>query len=384
MNVSIILVLPLLIPYLLFVKKRRKTALYRLGLVLPEGAKRLGRSPGSTTRNLWIHAMSVGEVMSTGPIIRQLKKTVPGTAVVLTVSTLTGYQTARQMLVNDVDEISFCPYDFHSWIKPFVDRIRPGMFILVESDCWPNILNELKKRNIPSIFVNARLSDRSFASFMKMRKVAGLMFRPFTRICAQCHEDARRFQALGIDKNVVKVTGNIKFDQEIEPVTKNDIDDMRRMVGATDIQKIWVAGSTHDGEEQIIAESFGKMRETVKNLMLVIAPRDPRRSNDVVKLFKASGCDAFSLSEIESGNAGCMPEVVVIDRVGLLRRLYAVGDIALVGGSLAEIKGIGGHNPLEPAVFSKPVIFGQNMKNLKLNFVDMCGVIAIDAKFNIV
>jgi 3-deoxy-D-manno-octulosonic-acid transferase len=309
--------------------------------------------------------MSVGEVISTTPVIRQLKTSMPDATVILTVSTLSGYQTARQMHVNDVDEISFYPYDHYFSVRSIVARIRPDMFILVESDCWPNILNVMRKRKIPLMFVNARLSDRSFSSFMKMKNFVSLMFRPFTRICAQCEEDARRFQALGVDRDIIRVTGNIKFDQNIEKITENDIRDMRRLVGAGEFHKIWIAGSTHAGEEQIIAQSLGKISKTVRDLILVIAPRDPNRSSDVVNIFRKSGFKTCSLAEIESGNGGSNTEVVVIDRIGLLRRLYAVGDIALVGGSLTKIKGIGGHNPLEPAVYSKPVIFGENMKNFR-------------------
>lgn len=363
MNILVLFALPLLLPYLLIVKKRRKTALYRLNLVLPEGVKRRNRLPVLRPKKLWVHAMSVGEVVSAIPLVRQLKASVPDAAITFTVSTLTGYQTARQMLANDVNEICFYPYDLSLPVKSIADRIRPDMCMLVESDCWPIFVNEMKKRNIPLVFVNARLSDRTFSSWMKMRWLAWIMFSPFSHICVQCDEDARRFQALGIDKRAIKVTGNIKFDQHIEPVTEKETNDLRHMVGAEDSQKIWVAGSTHNGEEQIIAESFGQIKKTEMDLMLVVAPRDPSRSREVEKIFTAAGFTVMSLTEMKSGNDGCAPEVVVIDRIGLLRRLYAIADIALVGGSLIQIKGIGGHNPLEPAAFSKPIVFGKNMKN---------------------
>jgi 3-deoxy-D-manno-octulosonic-acid transferase len=321
-----------------------------------------GRPAGKT---IWVHALSVGEVIAAAPLVRSLADRPAGPPIVLSVSTAGGYQTARQKLEGTVAGIIFAPYDLPFIVQRVAAWINPGLAVIVETDVWPNCLCEMRRRNVPVILANAKLSDRSFAGYRRAARFAAYLFAMLTKILCQTREDAARFRQLGVPRDRIEIAGNIKFDQIDEGTLPDQVVSLRRILDAAPQRPVWVAGSTHPGEEDLIRMAFSKIRRTHADLLLIVAPRDPRRAGAVCRLFESAGFAAARLSGLSDRPFRRRAEVVVIDVLGILKHLYALADVALVGGSLLNIRGIGGHNPLEPAAFAKPVLFGPNMKNFK-------------------
>jgi 3-deoxy-D-manno-octulosonic-acid transferase len=270
------------------------------------------------------------------------------------------------MFRGEAAQIIYFPHDLQFSVHRMVTRIHPGLVIIMESDVWPNFVSKMKRLGIPVVFANARISDRSFKIYQRFPWLVGLLFSKFAKICAQSEEDARRFRELGIPAGSIAHTGNLKFDQDAEALSAEELSELRRELAAEPNRRVWVAGSTHAGEEALICKAFKEIQASVGRLLLVVAPRDPGRAGEVRQEFIRSGFSVRYLSEAARAQE-CEegPDVVVVDCLGRLRRLYAVADIALVGGSLLCIRGIGGHNPLEPAAYSKPVVFGPNMSDFK-------------------
>ncbi len=354
--IGVILGLPFIIPRIILSEKRRQTVLQRLGLTsLPESL-----SLASDPERIWIHALSVGEVLSAVPLVKEVADRFGKNNVVFSASTKTGFDIANKRLSEDVDAIFFFPYDFIFSIKRVLSKVRPQLVIIVETDIWPNFLAETKARHVPVLLVNARLSEKSFAGYMRLAVFTRSVFSKFSKICAQTPEDARRFKLLGVPPQMVTVTGNIKFDQPAPPMSDEKIGQLRHSMNIQPCQRIIVAGSTHQGEETSLSEALTQIRKVHKNLMMIIAPRDPKCSASVRQLFQSAGFLAVLMSELDHVPRGKRMDVIVIDAIGFLSQLYALADVAFVGGSLIPF---GGHNPLEPAVFSKPVLFGPGMTN---------------------
>jgi 3-deoxy-D-manno-octulosonic-acid transferase len=245
--------------------------------------------------------------------------------------------------------------------------ITPGVVIIIETDIWPNFLSEMQRREVPVILVNAKLSNRSFAGYRRVAAFSTSLFAMLTKICCQTREDAARFRRLGVTEDRIEITGNIKFDQSEDPLETKEIASLRAALNSEPLRPVWVAGSTHNGEEEIIRQAFTMVKKEHQHpdLLLILAPRDPSRAEAVGRLFNTAGFGTVAMSALSGSNPMQRIEVVVIDVLGILKNLYALADVALVGGSLLQIRGIGGHNPLEPAAFGKPVQFGPNMKNFK-------------------
>jgi 3-deoxy-D-manno-octulosonic-acid transferase len=241
-----------------------------------------------------------------------------------------------------------------------VEKIAPDVVVIVETDIWPNFLFEMKKRKTPVVLVNARLSNKSFTGYKRFDFFTKPLFLSFANICTQSVEDANRFQALGVPSHRMMVTGNIKFDQEFQFLSMEDIEDLRKGLQILPSQKVLVAGSTHNGEESILVDAFSKMKTEFKDLLFVIIPRDPERAKSVYRIFQTAGFSVGLIKEMEKTSEGHRFDVMVVGRMGILKKLYAIADIAFIGGSLVAC---GGHNPLEPALFAKPIIFGQDMSD---------------------
>jgi 3-deoxy-D-manno-octulosonic-acid transferase len=376
---------PVMLPIILLSEKRRKTVLQRLGFRFPhsqagettpashkfvslfcrggELTKRCAahsQTPAWERENLWIHALSVGEVLSAVPLVKALSgKACP---LVFSASTLTGFEIANKLLRDHTDTIFYFPYDLIFSVKHIATKVKPAAVVMVETDIWPNFLFEMERRGVPVLLVNARLSKRSFEGYKRLSFFTQSLFSKFSKICAQSAEDARRFSLLAVPPNAVIITGNMKFDQAGEPVSGEEFRRLRESVKAGPKQKIILAGSTHSGEEQIIGDAFSRLKKADENLLLIAVPRDPKRAGSVCRIFTSLGFSAVAMSELKNSDPGKKNDVVVVDVMGLLRRLYALADIAYVGGSLTDF---GGHNPLEPAVFSKPILFGPFMSDFK-------------------
>lgn len=354
-SISIVLALPFIFVKVLTSEKRQKTVIRRLR---PEACIR-----ASGARPVWIHALSVGEVLASSSLIKQIKKICARRPVVLSVSTLTGHEVAKRLLKSDVDAIFFFPYDLVWSVRKTTGSVDPGIFILVESDIWPNFTYEMKRRQIPFILVNGRVSPRSFSGYMRLSFFMKRVFFNISSICAQTEMDARRFVALGAAPDRVHVTGNIKFDQPLISVSEEEVGELRASVRISPTARVFVAGSTHEGEEAILLRCFEALKRDYPDLVLVVVPRDPRRAGSVQGMFKQAGLFAPLRTELGKMDAGFVPEAIIVDTIGELRRLYAIAHVVFVGKSLINL---GGQNPLEPAALKKPIVFGPHMFNFGL------------------
>ncbi len=354
-SITIVLALPFIFVKVLTSEKRQKTVIRRLR---PEACIR-----ASGARPVWIHALSVGEVLASSSLIKQIKKICARRPVVLSVSTLTGHEVAKRLLKSDVDAIFFFPYDLVWSVRKTTGSVDPGIFILVESDIWPNFTYEMKRRQIPFILVNGRVSPRSFSGYMRLSFFMKRVFFNISSICAQTEMDARRFVALGAAPDRVHVTGNIKFDQPLISVSEEEVGELRASVRISPTARVFVAGSTHEGEEAILLRCFEALKRDYPDLVLVVVPRDPRRAGSVQGMFKQAGLFAPLRTELGKMDVGFAPEAIIVDTIGELRRLYAIAHVVFVGKSLINL---GGQNPLEPAALKKPIVFGPHMFNFGL------------------
>ena len=349
---------PLIVPLVLATDKRRKTVLHRLGLSPLPKAISQNRSQKRDNRPIWIHALSVGEVLSAVPLVKELKSCFKHQDIVFSASTKTGFEIANNLLKESVNSIFFFPYDLLISVKHIAAKVEPAIVIIVESDIWPNFLFEMKRRNVPVILVNARLSKKSYFGYKRFLFFSKRLFLSFSKICVQSSEDAHRFRLLGIPPGRITITGNIKFDQQYDFAGREEIEKLRQSLLIKPSQKILLAGSTHYGEEAILLNAFSRLKKKYPDLILIIVPRNPDRARSVCRICKSAGLFAVTMSELEEKKPG--PDVIVVDRIGILKMLYATADIAFVGGSLVRS---GGHNPLEPAAFSRPIIFGPDMSD---------------------
>ncbi len=348
--------LPVLGINALFSEKRRKTLLQRLGVT---GSAWLV-APASRRPRIWLHALSVGEVLSAQPLVDKISKECASHDLILSASTFTGFETVRRETANRAAGLMYFPYDFPFSVKKAVNAVRPFLAVIVETDIWPNFLFEMQARRIPTLLVNARLSDRSFAGYRRFSSVTRPVFSSLAGVCAQAEADARRFRALGVPASAVSVTGNIKFDQPEETVSDAELSGWRTRLGLDGRRKCILAGSLHRGEPEIICRAARKLTDESPVPLLVIAPRNLENVSYTVRVFRGQGFRTVRWTRMSSDDP--TPEVVILDVMGVLRRLYAIADVAFVGGSLAPA---GGHNPLEPAAWSKPVIFGPDMRDFK-------------------
>lgn len=351
---------PFIIPVLLLSGKRRKTFLPRLGISKILSGFTYHARPAARKQTLWVHALSVGEVLSAVPLVKKLGKDIADAKIVFSVSTKTGYEIAGNLLPEAVDTVFFFPYDLYFSVKSVARKIDPALVVIVESDIWPNFLCEMKNRSVPVLLVNARLSDRSFKKYRQFSFIIKRVLASFAVICAQSGQDAERYLTAGIPAEIVTVTGNIKFDQESIAFSEAETLELKNSLQITPDSKILLAGSTHQGEESIISEVFGKLKKEMKELVLIIAPRNPERAESVYGIYQSAGYSAVQLKDIHRTDSAEGYDVIIIDIIGILNKLYSIADAAFIGGSLVKR---GGHNPLEPAAFSKPIIFGPDMSN---------------------
>jgi 3-deoxy-D-manno-octulosonic-acid transferase len=354
-TMGLLAALPLLLPLVIVSRKRRRTLLQRMGWqpypwqTSPKGGHRA---------RVWVHGLSVGEVLAAQPLVEGLMDRHPELQVLFTASTLTGFQTAAQLFGERSVEVAYFPYDLIWSVRTVADRIDARAVILVETDIWPNFMAEMNRRKIPVFMVNMRLSHGTWKRWRRLKWVAGYLFGAFQGICVQTQNDSRRLIRLGVAQQRLCVTGNIKFDGVATAADNADETHWRQRLQIGAAQAVIVAGSTHDGEEQLLLEALATLKKGKRAVRFVIAPRDPDRARSVLALCGKMGLAAGRLSQL-SGTAPNRPlDVVVVDLIGPLKELYSLAHVAFVGGSLVNE---GGHNPLEPAIFGKPVVFGPDM-----------------------
>jgi len=305
---------------------------------------------------LWFHALSVGEVLSVVPLVKMFKQDHPQIPIFFSASTLTGHEIAIRQLKDTVIGVSYFPLDLSPVIARYFEKVNPRLIILTETDIWPNFLKMAKKKNIPCLLINARMSAHSYKRYKLIKSWFSRVINNLDFVGVQRKEDAERFLGLGLKKNKLEILGNLKFDKPLPHINKSEIQQLKIELGLLPEQPVWIAGSTHRGENEIIFKIHKVLLRLFPQLCLIIAPRHPERFNEVTKLALQSGFHTMRRTEPKEGKW----EVIVLDTLGELAKVYAVADFAFIGGSFVPI---GGHNPLEAAVWSKPVVFGPYMFN---------------------
>jgi 3-deoxy-D-manno-octulosonic-acid transferase len=309
---------------------------------------------------IWIHAVSVGEVQAAEPVIRALLEQRPEHSILVTTVTPTGSARVVDMFGNDVAHV-YAPYDLPGAVARFFDRVRPQLAIVMETELWPNLFHACHYRSVPLLLINARLSARSVAGYRRAHTLVGQTLSCVTEIAAQTTTDAGRFESLGADAGGISVTGNMKFEQRIPQSLLERAEVLRRDWGIG--RPVWIAASTHEGEDEMLLNVFRQLRKQFSGCLLVLVPRHPERFESVAELCRHRGYTTVMRSE----RIPCTPETSVFigDSMGELPLFYAASDVAFVGGSLVHH---GGHNLLEPAALGVPVVTGPNV----FNFVEIC------------
>ena len=351
-NSLLLLVSPVILCVLLAKQRCRRGLPQRLGL-LPEQPREAAPAPTC----IWIHAVSLGEVVAVAPLVRELRRRYPEARLVVSTVTETGREAVEQRL-EGLAEHRYAPLDFPWVVNQTIDLLRPNLYVFVETELWPNLLRSLRRRNIPSVLVNGRLSTRSFERqrLPVVRDFYRTMLNLISSCLMQSERDAQRMIDLGADPSRVRCTGNIKFDQPVPQVAAGGTAVSKQAIGLTERERLVVAGSTHPGEEEIIVGAYQAVCEEFPDLRLVLAPRHIERAAQVEQMVRAKG---LPVSRRSTGSTEAMatsgPRVVVLDTRGELALLYREAAVAFVGGTLVPV---GGHNLLEPAVWGKPVLFG--------------------------
>ena len=354
-NILSIIAFPVLVVALVVRRKYREGLCQRMGFIPKSVHDQLkGIHP------IWIHAVSVGEVIASIPIIKKIKEVYPQKKIVLSTITFTGNDTARKK-IPEIDVLIYFPYDFFFIVKKVLMIINPCIFIHTETEIWPNFLFSLHQREIPSVIVNGRISSKSCRRY----KLFGWFFKKvFNKVSAfgmQSLVDYQRVIDIGADPQKVLVTGNMKFDQKTPDVNDRHKEELLNELNLGLEDKIFIAGSTHSAEEDMILAVFQQLIKEFSNLILILAPRHPERFSEVEKLVKKRGFVVHRKSQIKKYQHLLRAQVILMDTIGELAQFYSIGEIIFVGGSLVNI---GGHNILEPLVYKKPVIFGPYTQNV--------------------
>ncbi|PKH23903.1 3-deoxy-D-manno-octulosonic acid transferase [Enterobacterales bacterium CwR94] len=324
-------------------------------------AERYGFCAGKVAPNgILLHSVSVGETLAAVPLVRALRHRYPTLPITVTTMTPTGSERAHSAFGKDVHHV-YLPYDLPGSLRRFLDTVNPRLVIIMETELWPNFITTLHERKIPLVIANARLSERSAKGYGKLGKFMRQLLQRITLIAAQNQEDGDRFIQLGLKRSQLTVTGSLKFDISVTPELAARAVTLRRQWAPR--RPVWIATSTHEGEEDIILRAHRQLLETFPNLLLILVPRHPERFSTARELTQKLGFSFTqrSSNEIPSGST----QVVIGDTMGELMLLYGIADLAFVGGSLVER---GGHNPLEPAAHAIPVLMGPHTWNFK----DIC------------
>ncbi len=363
LNVMYLLVLFLASPWVLY--RGLKTGRYRqgwsqklLGIVPRDVIARLGSS-----RVIWLHGVSVGEVQLLKPVLERLRQQNPGAAFVLSTTTQTGMELARKILPNEL--LIYFPFDFTWSVKRVLGTLKPQLLVLGELELWPNLIASSSRAGVPIAVVNGRLSERSFEGYRKFKSFTGSMFSQLQLVAAQDAAYADRFVACGVDASRVQVTGSTKFDNVAFDRRCDQVEQLRHLVGLEERHVVWIVGSTQGPEELLAARAFMKLRDEWPELRLIVVPRHQERFKSVYRELQELGAEPIRRSLInESGGRVCASDwrVVLVDTIGELRWWWGLADIAIVGGSFGDR---GGQNMLEPAAYGTNVAFGPNTRNFR-------------------
>jgi len=305
-------------------------------------------------RPLWLHCVSVGETVAAEPLVAALRER--GVPLMVSSTTFTGAARVRQRFGRRLPQ-RYLPFDIPLFVARFLDRVQPRALLILETELWPNLIAACRRRGIPVILVNARLSARSARGYARLGRLSRAMLADLTLIAAQSPADAGRFAALGVPEDRLHVTGNLKFDAGGESVLPADAADLRAQIGA---RPVWVAASTHAGEDEIVLDAHRRLLRDRPEALLVLVPRHPERFNDVAALVARRGFTCLRRSAGDTPAPACA--VFLGDSMGEMPLYYGIADVAFVGGSLVPV---GGHNFLEPAALGLPLLTGPHCFNFE-------------------
>lgn len=345
---SLFLYVPLYYIRLRLIRGERLHLKERFGLCLP---------PKKTSEKLlWIHAVSVGEVHAVQSLIQRLKSSHPDWTICFSALTNTGLRVAREKLTS-ADAIFFVPFDFKTTVRRFFKALRPDVFVLAESEFWPNLLRVAGAEAGRVVLVNGRISPRSQRQYQRFRVLMRLVLRNIDFFLVQTEREKSVLQSIGVDYSSIEVAGNLKTEIDLPEMAAEDVSRLKDTLGVPPQTRVILAGSTREGEEAVLLESFAQARQSQSGLVMILAPRHPDRAEEVGRI-----CRQYSLlCRRRSALRPAMTwDVLILDTLGELAKLYSVCDIAFVGGSLVPW---GGQNLLEPAFYEKPIFFGPHMQN---------------------
>jgi 3-deoxy-D-manno-octulosonic-acid transferase len=334
-------------------------------------AERFGFGRTVKRPSIWVHAVSVGEVQAAAALIRNLGARYPEMPLVLTTTTPTGAERARALFADQVD-VRFVPFDLPGAARRFFERVRPRLAVIFETELWPNLYHECRVRGVPLVLASARMSARSVRRYRRLLGIFADTLSQGVVIGAQACADAERFRAVGAPAARTHVTGNIKFDFTVPPETRARGRELRAYYATG--RAVWVAGSTHAGEEEILLDAQRRLMQSHPHALLVLVPRHPPRFADVAAWLGREGV-AFVMAS-QRVAAGADTTVLLVDSLGELLDFYAAGDVAFVGGSLVPV---GGHNLLEPAALGLPILTGPHLFNSEdiAQLLGACGALEI-------
>jgi 3-deoxy-D-manno-octulosonic-acid transferase len=368
-SVLIVAFFVLVSPYLLYQAIRYRKYITSL-------TQRMGYLPVSFNldgdESIWIHAVSVGEVLTARALLPQLRQRYPRYRIFVSTTTMAGQQVARGNLPY-VDEVFYFPFDLGFIVNRTLRLVRPRLFIMMETEIWPNLLRACRRDGVKTILINGRISSRSYPRYRFARVFFRRVLADVDRFCMQSDESARRIVDIGAAPERVSVTGSLKFDSlefpapveshralpSVHDVHERGRTRVLRYFRVSQRRPVVIAASTLKGEEELVLEAFQRIRATMSDALLVIAPRKPERFDDVERLVRRGGWKVARRTELRVDTEP-RHDVVVLDTIGELAQLFQIATVVFVGGSLVDA---GGHNILEPAVFGKPIVFGPHMHN---------------------
>ncbi len=355
LHLTLLPLIPALLLFQTFGRRRGlKRTLQRLGLAgLP------GKQPADSTARLWFHCLSVGELTSALPLIQAVREQMPDSHITLTVSTRSGMDIAGTRAADLVDSLLYSPFDLLPTVHRFLSAIRPDIFVLVETDFWPNWIHGLNRGNVPMMLVNGRISAKSYRNYTRFRRLFTPMFSTFSTLAMQTAADAGQMRGLGVSPARIRILGNLKYARS--PVSRPGRNNGgRKRLGLPLHGPVWVCGSTHAGEEEILLDAYLGLKKTHPDLVILIAPRDPARGGEIAARAARKGLG--SETALRSADQAEQTQVLILDTLGELADCYGLAHVAFIGGSLVPC---GGHNPLEAAAFGVPVLFGPHMEDFQ-------------------
>ena len=342
----------LLLPMLLFHPKLRHGIRERLGFY------RSREAPGSGSPRIWLHGASAGDLLSLQPMMRELKERVPGCCLVVTTITNSGLEMARAK-IREADVVVYAPYDLPGATRRAMATLRPDLLVLEYTEIWPNLIRAARKAGVRIALTNGRFAPEKLSRYRTFFRVVGKPLRSITLFLMRSDEEAERALQLGAPPDRVWVTGNTKFDALVLDRPRGDDEALRAALALDPGRPVFIAGSTHDGEEELLVEVYRKLTADFPGLQMVVAPRYVERAGKIVSIAQEAGLTARLRS---AGAPGGPAQVVVLDTIGELAAAYRLATLAFVGGSFVRR---GGQNVLEPAGQGKPVLFGPHMQSFK-------------------